>query len=118
MDERREYDEDQSYLVVSAPPVLPVNQAEEMALVDKAYSTGGLRRQDYVAHLQRIGIVPSQMDPSEYADLVDAERDAVAEAETERGQRMLGTAMPPEMVAQQDKMKAASETDEDASEDL
>jgi len=91
LEQGREYDQDDSYLVVSAPPVLPVNQTEELANIHAVHERGGLRQRDYVAHLQRIGIVPALVDPAEYAEAVREEAEIRAELETLQAQRILGT---------------------------
>lgn len=61
-------------LTINAPPVLPVSVETELNAVTKAREEGGLLRVDYIRHLQRLGIVPSDADPEQYAADVTEER--------------------------------------------
>lgn len=63
-------------IAFNAPPVLPVNASTELDMVVKAKEQGGLKRIDFVRHLQRIGVVPADADPAEYAEEVRVEQSA------------------------------------------
>ena len=59
-------------LVISAPPLLPVDRAAELAALEAADRLGSISAADKVRHLQRLGLVPEAVDPDDYAaDLVD-----------------------------------------------
>lgn len=82
---------DEARYVVSAPPVLPVNRAEELEGIHEALDRGGMLRVDYVRHLQRLGIVGAEEDPIEYLAAVEAERAISRAEETGSIQSILGT---------------------------
>lgn len=59
------YTPDERYYMIDAPPVLPVNRAKEVELLMAIKPE--LRRADLVRHLQRLGFIPADVDPEEYA---------------------------------------------------
>lgn len=67
MEADRPYDPDDAAFRVDAPPALPVNTAEEVEVLHGILDHDGLTHADYVRHLQRLGIVPRDADPDEYA---------------------------------------------------
>lgn len=75
MEDNRAYDPANDGLTVDLPPILPRSMGAEV----KAYSEvkGDMKRADRVRFLQRVGMIPSDADPDEYANEV---ADETAEA--------------------------------------
>jgi len=71
---QRAWDPDTIDLRVTSGPILPPDIEAELRALALARSDGGLKRADYVRHLQRLGIVGSEHDPEEYAAEVFDER--------------------------------------------
>jgi hypothetical protein len=78
-------------LRVLAPPPLPVNVEGEVKTLHDVLDHGGMLLIDYVRGLQRLGVLPSDVDPEEYAGELEAER----EAESARTQATMAATFGP-----------------------
>lgn len=83
LDEGAAYDPDDEWFQVLAPPALPVDVGSEVDTLEKVMDRGGLKLVDYVRHLQRLGLVNSEVEPEAYAAELEDEREAT-EARTQR----------------------------------
>lgn len=68
MDTGVEYTPDTRRLKITAGPVLPVDTAALIESLAKVDSMSAIQRVDVVRHLQRVGLVPIEADPVEYAE--------------------------------------------------
>lgn len=89
LEERRAFDEEDVLLKVTSQPVLPVNVEAELKAINEAKDKGGLLQADYVGHLKRLGIVPANADPKEYAEAVKLEALGAKDGETEALLRLI-----------------------------
>lgn len=98
MDAQREWDPEEGLFQISAPPVLPVNLTEMLDNLQKAKDGYGLMQKDYIGKLQTYGIVPPDVDPEEYADMVKEEAGGRADRENQAlldAARLLQGGQPP-----------------------
>lgn len=81
LEDNREFDEADILLKVTSQPILPVNVEAELKAINEARNNGGLLQADYVAHLQRLGIVPMKVDAKKYAVAVAEEKAGAGDTE-------------------------------------
>jgi hypothetical protein len=98
MDAGRAYEPARDRLRITGSPVLPVHLADEVRVLHEILDKRGLTRRDYLAHLQRLGVVSNDHTPDEYATLVGAEEQAATDREVEAARRVLadGARVPPD----------------------
>ena len=95
LEDGRAWDPEAPGVMVSAPPVLPINAAAEIQSLVDARQLGGLKAVDIVQHLQRIGIVPADADPTTYEAEVAAELDQSRQADAAALATATGLPTPP-----------------------
>lgn len=86
--------EDAPRLAITAPPVLPADASAEATTVRELYEGGFLLLDDAVQALQRLGFVPPDVDPAEYAERLRERGRAEREAETEAVRAIADAASP------------------------
>lgn len=84
---------------ISAPPVLPADSRGESAVIRELYEGGYLLLEDAVQALQRLGYVPADVDPADYAEQLRDRGRAEREAETEAVRAIAEAATPPRRAA-------------------
>jgi hypothetical protein len=94
MDAGRAYDPTPT-IAVTGGPILPTDAGPEIAQVQGLYDAGLLTLDDTVEHLQRLGMVPADVDPVEYAERLRARSRDTAEAEAVAVERIARAATVP-----------------------
>ena len=80
MERGAEFDPLEPLFEVTAPPILPVLLQSELTSIHEVWQNGGLLREDYIGHLQRLGIVRAGVDAAQYAADTEEEQTAAAAA--------------------------------------
>lgn len=116
MDRGQAHDPDVDLYRIDAPPVLPVNTRAELMNLHDVLDHKGLTRVDYVRHLQRLAIVPADVDPEEYA--IEVQDESADRAATFFGTRPPGSpGFGQEQEVPEEEEADADEQDEEAEEE-